>query len=97
MKRTRLALLALLLAAGCVEDPRTDPQTHGVLAVESVPPGARIIVDGTLTPDLTPHTYVNMPAGERIIRLTLAGFQSSYDRILVPRSEERRVGKECRL
>jgi formylglycine-generating enzyme required for sulfatase activity len=60
----------------------------GNISIDSVPQGARILVDGNDTGAVTPAT-VEIMAGEHDVRLSLDGHKSDTRRILVAALEER--------
>ncbi len=60
----------------------------GNIAFSTEPPGARIFVDDADTGIVT-NGVVEIPAGERDVRLTLPGHRSHRQRILVAAQEER--------
>ena len=61
--------------------PTPVPAT-GRLKVDSDPPGARVLIDG-VEPGVTPFGPVELPAGERSVRLEAPGFSAAEERVTI--------------
>ena len=67
----------------------------GRLLVRSTPSGASVEVDGVARGE-TPLALRDLALGSRTVTVARRGFISEEQRVVLTRSEERRVGKECR-
>jgi serine/threonine-protein kinase len=70
---------ALLIVRSQGEGP-----AHASLYIESVPPGATVLVDGTQLPQPTPVRFETKPGARHAVEVRLAGHKSSVGDELVP-------------
>lgn len=88
--RTLLMCLATAVlfasSTSCSEkgkNPVAPVTEYGSIIVASEPSGASVWLDGTSTSRTTPDTLLKVPTGTRVILLTLLGYRSWRDTILV--------------
>lgn len=68
----------------------------GSLTVQSVPPGANIILDGVFTGRVTPWSLVRLGAGEHVISLVLPGYGAAQETVSVEPGVDRSVELELK-
>lgn len=73
---------------GVAEHHATLKPNWGTLLVESVPPGAAIVLDEVRTGNVTPHRFDRVRPGVHIVRLALAGHGERSDKANVERGAE---------
>ena len=71
------------------EQPTTEsPIQNAQVTVSSVPENAQVIVNGTMTPRMTPYTFQNLEAGMYVIKLLKAGYSVKPESITVVLRED---------
>ena len=72
--------------------PVMEPRTRAVLRIDSVPAGARVVVNGTALDDVTPTSVPVAPDEPNMIRLELEGYEPWEDpAVQVPTGETLRI------
>jgi hypothetical protein len=83
-------LLAAALVGGAVATAllivrsQDQPPPHATLYIESVPPGATVLVDGTQLPQPTPVKFETKPGARHAVEVRLKGHKPSTGDELVP-------------